>query len=177
MQTATLKIVAWLAAAILNWTAKSVPITPEREVYVEELSLLRYAPPEIDLHIRCGKGTYIRSIANDLGEALAIPAHLSSLRRTRIGRFHVDDAVDVFRSDARAALEPLEVAIEHLPSATLSEDAERRLRMGQQAALHQIEVPLDWQGPLRLMDDRGRLVAIAEAAPGRLALSRVFAPA
>ena len=62
------------------------------EVTVFEITAIRL--PEIDFKIVCSKGTYIRSIANDFGKELKNGAYLSSLRRTRIGEYKVDDAVD-----------------------------------------------------------------------------------
>ena len=62
------------------------------EVTIFEITAIRL--PEIDFKIVCSKGTYIRSIANDFGKELKNGAYLSSLRRTRIGEYKVDDAVD-----------------------------------------------------------------------------------
>jgi len=59
-----------------------------------ETTLLHYEYPFITLHITCSKGTYIRSIANDLGEKLKCGAHLSNLKRTRSGPFTLDDSFD-----------------------------------------------------------------------------------
>lgn len=66
-----------------------------RPVVIHALELLRFEPPELDLRIRCGKGTYVRTLAHDLGESLGCGAHLSALRRTGSGQFKVADAVDV----------------------------------------------------------------------------------
>lgn len=66
---------------------------PLRAVQVECIELLSYAWPVLGLRITCGKGTYIRSIARDIGLALGTGGHLASLRRTRVGAFCVEDAV------------------------------------------------------------------------------------
>ncbi len=66
-----------------------------RKVLVEEFEITRIALPEVDFRIVCSKGTYIRSLANDFGKALDSGAHLSALRRTRIGDFKVNDAVTI----------------------------------------------------------------------------------
>ena len=65
---------------------------PEREVFVKELELLEYKAPELVLRIDCGKGTYIRSLANDIGKACESGAYLAALRRTRIGEFRIEQA-------------------------------------------------------------------------------------
>lgn len=66
-----------------------------RKVEISEFEITTNRLPELDFRVACSKGTYIRSLANDFGFALNTGAHLSTLRRTRIGTFHVDDALDV----------------------------------------------------------------------------------
>lgn len=65
---------------------------PKREVEVREIELLEFTPPIAKLRIVCGKGTYIRSIARDLGEACESGAHLVGLIRTRVGSFTLENA-------------------------------------------------------------------------------------
>ncbi len=67
---------------------------PEREVHIETFDLTRVELPEVDFRIVCSKGTYIRTIAYDLGRKLNNGAHLSLLRRTAIGDFEVDNALE-----------------------------------------------------------------------------------
>ena len=74
-----------------------------RTVQIDALRLSRFAPPDLDLEIECGSGFYVRSLANDLGQILGCGAHLTALRRTRVGPFQRDDA---------SSLEALERAIE-----------------------------------------------------------------
>lgn len=81
-----------------------------RAVTVSEFELLetRREPGAIDLDVRvvCSSGTYIRSLARDLGAGLGVGGHLTALRRTRVGAFHVRDAHDLATLDAAAALLP-----------------------------------------------------------------------
>ena len=70
-----------------------VPIK-SRKVSIYEFVITRIALPEVDFRVKCSKGTYIRSLANDFGKALNSGAHLSALRRTKIGDFSVNDAMD-----------------------------------------------------------------------------------
>lgn len=65
---------------------------PPRDVYVKEIEILRFEPPRVELRIVCSKGTYIRSLANDIGAACESGAYLADLRRTAIGDFKVKDA-------------------------------------------------------------------------------------
>lgn len=66
---------------------------PPRQITIDSIEILETRLPELDLKIRCEKGTYIRSIAHDLGIVMESRAHIISLRRTRIGDFDVEDAI------------------------------------------------------------------------------------
>ena len=66
---------------------------PAREVKIDACDILSYTYPELLLRVSCGSGTYIRSLAHDLGAAVRFGAYLSSLRRTRVGEWSVDNAV------------------------------------------------------------------------------------
>jgi tRNA pseudouridine55 synthase len=78
------------------------------------VEILRYAYPEIDMRIACTKGTYVRSVAHDLGVILGCGAHLSGLRRTRSGAFHIDQAISGAHFDSLPIEETL---IEHTQAA------------------------------------------------------------
>ena len=66
-----------------------------KEIEILAFDITRFELPEVDFRISCSKGTYIRSIANDFGEKLKVGGYLSSLRRTKIGDFDVNDASDL----------------------------------------------------------------------------------
>ena len=66
-----------------------------RQVEIREFEITRIALPEVDFRVSCSKGTYIRSLAHDFGKTLNNGAHLSALRRTRIGEFHVKNGVTI----------------------------------------------------------------------------------
>jgi tRNA pseudouridine55 synthase len=68
-------------------------ILKQRDITITEFDILRIELPEVDFRISCSKGTYIRSIARDFGIALNIGAYLTSLCRTRIGEFLLEDAI------------------------------------------------------------------------------------
>lgn len=68
---------------------------PERQVTIRELEITGIQLPEVHFRVVCSKGTYIRSLAHDIGQALGAGAYLSALRRTKIGPFNVDNACSV----------------------------------------------------------------------------------
>lgn len=77
----------------------------KNQVTIHVLELLDFSPPKISLRVLCSKGTYIRSLASDIGEKLGTGAYLSALRRTKIGEYHVNDAEKI--SDFVKKLKPL----------------------------------------------------------------------
>ena len=71
-----------------NETAKLAP----RKVTISELEITSFESPTVNFRLVCSKGTYIRSLAHDLGQQLEVGAHLSGLTRTRIGEFNLSSA-------------------------------------------------------------------------------------
>jgi tRNA pseudouridine55 synthase len=76
-----------------------------REVTIYEFEITKIRLPDVMFRIRCGKGTYIRSIANDFGEVLGVGGYLKSLSRTAIGNYHLDDSmsIDNFERNLKAS--------------------------------------------------------------------------
>ena len=66
---------------------------PKREITIQELKLIEYAPPAMTIRVVCSSGTYIRSLAKDIGEKLNTGAYLTRLIRTRIGNFRLKDSI------------------------------------------------------------------------------------
>ncbi len=138
---------------------REVDLRP-RKVHIHGIDVLHYEYPWLDLEVRCGKGTYIRSLARDLGERLGCGGLVQTLRRTRVGPFTVADAVppDADATAARSQLRPAEEAVAELPRVVLSPDDVRRLCQGQ-------TVPLAQEGPdggeAAVFDGTSRLVATA----------------
>ena len=151
---------------------QEIAIEP-REIVVHAITLESMALPDLVITVCCGKGTYIRSIAHDLGSALGVHGHLSALRRTRVGPFDVASSSDVFTDLALPPLLPLAEAISHLPAHIIDRDLAHRLRCGQQQALAEILWP-EGAAELRFLDGKGGLVAIAIEHGGQRSLARVF---
>ena len=85
---------------------ETVVVQP-RAVTVTVFEVTAFAPPQVQFRVVCSKGTYVRSLAHDLGEVLGVGAHLTALRRTRIGNFTVEEALTVAQFvDRHAPLPP-----------------------------------------------------------------------
>jgi len=132
-----------------------------RTVQIYRIDLVRYAYPELEVEVSCGKGTYIRSLARDLGERLGCGGLVQELRRTRVGPFHAGAAVtlDTDPERARTALLPIEQAVAELPRVQLAADELRRLCQGQ--ALPMAALPAGDEEEAAVFDAGGRLAAIA----------------
>jgi len=108
-----------------------------RRVHIEELELREFRPPLLELRIRCSKGTYVRTLAEDLGRALGTCAHLAALRRTASGGLGVHDAAGLkalaalSQAERESRIVPLERLLGAFPRAELDPSAEARFRNGQ----------------------------------------------
>jgi tRNA pseudouridine55 synthase len=108
-----------------------------REVEIYALTLVEWQPPRFAVDVECGKGTYVRTIARDLGERLGCGAHLAHLVRTASGRFTAEEAiplerlVEALRGNRWAELiHPPDAALLDLPAVVVGEENERRVETG-----------------------------------------------
>ncbi|UCC60131.1 MAG: tRNA pseudouridine(55) synthase TruB [Dehalococcoidia bacterium] len=114
----------------------SVPRKP-RHIEIYRIDLLQWRSPSAVLEVECSKGTYIRTLANDLGEKLGCGGHLKNLVRIRSGPFNINDGVtleqveEAFREgEETSIIHPLDVAVLHLPYMTVDEEEERAISNG-----------------------------------------------
>jgi len=150
---------------------ETVELAP-RPVEIDRLAVVAHEGNRSVLEADCGKGTYVRAIARDLGRALGCLGHVSALRRTRVGPFSEEDAVTVDElAHDPAALRPVEAALEDLPSVAVSRDAAARLMRGQSVILRGREAPLT--GKIYATCN-GVLVAVGDVEQGELVPHRVF---
>ncbi len=142
-----------------------VELTP-RVVQIERVAVLRYDWPLLELEIDCGTGTYIRSIARDVGEALGCGGYVESLIRTRIGPFTLDQAVDPLTLSTDAIdlyMRPPLDAVPGLPRITLDRLQVEAVMQGRRLPGRELSdgraIP---EGQVALLDPDGNLVALAE---------------
>lgn len=158
---------------------KPVQLEP-RPVTIERIALLSYAWPRLELEIDCGSGTYIRSIARDVGDALGCGGLVEVLVRTRIGPFTQAEALDPAGLDEAAiatGLQPALAAVPELPRLLLSAQDVADIVQGRAVTPRQgAEMPLP-EGEIALLGPDGELVAIAERDPAgpRILPRRVLA--
>jgi tRNA pseudouridine55 synthase len=146
-----------------------------RLVEIHAADLLDFQPgerPVARIRVTCGSGTYLRSLARDLGEALGVGGYLGQLTRTAYGGLHVESAVplaDLADLDAvQRHLLPAEAVLPEMEPVRLTAEQEAQVRQGRPVRV----LPEPRPGPLRAHDDRGRLVALGHTDP----LRRTFVP-
>jgi tRNA pseudouridine55 synthase len=155
-----------------------------RTVHVRALELIALERAGTSVHalvrVRCGKGTYVRTLAADAGRALGIPAHLAALRRTEAGPFGLADAIPLAEAETLAAHEPtallrrlvpLAEALRGWPSVQLSPSQAREMAHGHPVETGAVEVV----GLCRALDPDGRLLAVCEGRGASLRPLRVLA--
>jgi tRNA pseudouridine55 synthase len=153
-----------------------------RPVTVHALEVLSWSLPDLRLRVRCSKGTYIRTLAHDLGEVLSCKAHLFALRRTMSAGFSqslpLDGLMTLDREAVAARLVSCSDALRFLRPVALDGADERRVRCGQKLAEGSLGLsPGPSEGErVRLISSRGELVAIAEWKGDGLRLLRVLNP-
>ncbi|MGL1832910.1 tRNA pseudouridine(55) synthase TruB [Rhodocyclaceae bacterium SMB388] len=151
--------------------------TPRR-VRIHSLELLQFGGATCVIRVACSKGTYIRTLAMDIGAALGCGAHLSALRRTRIGPFRIGQAVSMTDLDAAslderdAMLAPVDALVRHLPQFALDAEQTRAILYGQ--SLKNVSGSA---GLVRLYGDT-RFLGLGEFRPdGELSPKRLVASA
>ena len=157
---------------------ETVDIAP-REVEIHSLVITASGPDSTTFEAECGKGTYVRAIARDLGRDLGCYGHVIDLRRAVVGGFDEQDAVtpDELRGLAEKAqvadaLLPVETALDDLPQVVVSRHDAGRLGRGQSVILRGRDAPV-FEGVAAVFTG-GTLIALAEFEAGELVPKRIF---
>ncbi|MDW5378698.1 tRNA pseudouridine(55) synthase TruB [Halomonas sp. HP20-15] len=160
---------------------KTITRAPRR-VTVYDTRLVGCEPAGFELEVACSKGTYIRTLAEDIGAALGCGAHISSLRRLRTGPFQAADMFDFAALDGESAtaereqaLLPMDVLVAHLPRLDVDDATAQRVLHGQRAQLDTIGLAND--SLVRLYRDAAFLGLVAVTAAGEIAPRRLVATA
>lgn len=147
-----------------------------REVTLQQIALTAFQGDTLSIRVDCSKGTYIRVLAEDIGEALGCGAHLIALRRLRVGDFVVTDAVSVETLDTLSEVErdrrllPVDCLVGSLPRVDLAQEAAFFLRQGQSVW----EPKLQFHQRYKMYDEKQRFMGIGEVdADGKLGPKRL----
>jgi tRNA pseudouridine55 synthase len=172
-----------------------------REIEIERIDLVALSKDAAIFEVECGKGTYVRSLARDMGRDLGCYGHVSTLRRVLVEPFEADELVTIEDIEAAADLPPKDedgarpelspeetsrriaalddllvdtaVALESLPEVALGDDAANKVRLGNPVICRGRDAPLEAEDAFATA--RGRLVAIGSIEAGMFKPRRVFA--
>lgn len=150
-----------------------------RQIEIFSLELSRFEAQQLEIKVHCSKGTYIRTLAEDIGEMLGCGAHLSALRRTQSGPFDMEHVVTLAELEQLAnngmealdaLLLPIESALRDWPAVNLSEHTAYYLRQGQAVQVPQAPS----SGWVKIFDDDQQFLGIGQIqADGRVAPKRL----
>ena len=156
----------------------------ERPILIEALRLVGVPDPDhATFEVTCGKGTYIRSLARDMGRALGTAAHVTMLRRVAVGPFTEDHMISLENlmelghkapgGDAKTgALLPIETVLDGIPALAIDEEQARRLKLGQAVLLRGANAPIAEDAVL--VTSGGKPVGIGLIEQGSLKPKRLF---
>lgn len=152
-----------------------------RQVTIHALDMLACTLPDVTFRVTCSKGTYVRTLAEDIGEALGCGAHLVALRRTGVGALTLENSVtldalsDATESERDAWLQPVDALLSTFPPVTLNEDATRRFLHGQRLKLSELTITGEAVNAprVRVYAEEGRLLGVAKQGEGVLAPERL----
>ncbi len=154
---------------------ESVELSPVT-IEISDIGLTEFEAPDLSFEVTCSAGTYIRALARDLGDNLRVGAHLTALRRTRVGDFSVEGAMPGGELRQGVLPKPGEwveaaEAIRHLPTVQVMAEAALRLRQGGSVTVP--EADLESETPIAVLDEVG-LLGIAEVREGQLAPKKML---
>jgi tRNA pseudouridine55 synthase len=156
-----------------------------RRVTIRALELVACALPDVTFRVTCSKGTYVRTLAEDIGEALGCGAHLVMLRRTGVGALTLAHSVtldalsDATQSERDAWLQPVDALLSTFPSVQLDPEATRRFLHGQRLRLADLLIDDDvlQATRTRVYASEGKLLGVARVGEGVLAPERLVVTA
>jgi len=151
-----------------------------RTISIHELSLGSCDLPSLELEVHCSKGTYVRTLAEDIGGALGCGAHVTDLRRTGVGPYDADNSITMEQLETAARegyqalddlLVPAETALANRPAVTLNPDSTFYVKQGQPVLVPNAPT----EGQVRLFDPNGLFIGVGEILDdGRVAPKRLI---
>ena len=148
-----------------------------RQVTIDEISVLAWEEPLLTVRVVCSSGTYIRSLAHDLGEVLGCGGHITQLRRTAVGNFEAETAValnDLSPENIASHLLPLDTAVAHLPRLDLTKQDGDDLLQGKQIIANNSPHPP--QTLARAYNSQAEFIGIVSATTDGWRAKKMFHP-
>lgn len=155
-----------------------------RWVRIEEIRILKIELPRVWMEVKCSKGTYIRTLCHDIGNALGCLGCMESLLRTRVSSFRIEDSVkleEIQKKKDAGRLEELLIPLDRMfqayPKAVVRKDAQELAYNGNEIPLEKTDLSYGKEnGRVRLYDEKGRFIGVFVCRPGkkRLSVEKMF---
>lgn len=148
-----------------------------REIVIHNIRICEFAPPRAIIEVHCSKGTYIRTLAEDIARSAGTLAHLTALHRTTTAGFSIvrshtfSSLSELNESQRDALLLPCDTLVQHLPAHTVTSDTARSLRFGQTP---HAPPGLPANSPLRIYTGNGNFIGLASVRSGYLKALRLM---
>ena len=136
-----------------------------RNIHIHDIQILRFQFPEAQISVQCSKGTYIRTLSEDIAKHIGTFAHLTALRRTETAGFTIREShtlealAELNETERDALLLPCDVLVRHLPKIELNDRAVTMLKCGQRP---QFTEDISADQPIRVYDHSGAFIGLAE---------------
>ncbi len=147
-----------------------------RKVTVRVLEILGFASPFFTLRIVCSKGTYVRSLCSDIGDALGVGAHMTDLIRTRVGNFRIEDSAKIQELPQKpSALHSIDTVLDRLPELSVTGEDLKKARNGNPLPLFLLPDFRHASGAMmRLKDNGGKIFGIGKVMKDSIKIERLL---
>ncbi len=151
--------------------------TKSKKVYIREIELLEYSLPECKLRIKCSKGTYVRSLAKEIGERMGTFGIVKELVRERVGHFSIKDAIDEKTDNIEEKIMPIDYGVLHFPEIWLKEKGTINFKKGSTlkiSAFMKFSHGIKQFSYIRVYDNEGKFIGIGQYADNKLLPKRII---
>ena len=144
-----------------------------RKVIISSIDVKNWNPPFVTLHVKCGRGVYIRSLVHDLGQSLGCGAHVTELTRVRTGNFTLDDALVINNFNEKMIskvwegfMQPMDSALVSIPAYVVEEEQEKHVRFGEAVEMATSQIKNNKEPYRRIYNRHGYFIGIVKSLGG-----------
>lgn len=148
-----------------------------KKVFIREIELLDFSPPRCRIRVKCSKGTYIRTLAKDLGEKMGTVGVVENLVRERVGHFSLKEAIDEKEENIEGKILPVDYGVLHFPEIHLKEKGAENFRKGsiiRSTSFMKFSHGIKQLSLVRVYDNEGRFIGIGQISGAKLLPKRII---
>lgn len=148
-----------------------------KRVFIREIELLDFSPPRCKIRVKCSKGTYIRTLAKDLGERIGTIGVVENLIRERVGHFSIKEAINEKEENIKEKILPVDYGVLHFPEIYLKEKGAESFKKGSTItsfSFMKFSHGIKQLSFVRVYDSEGRFIGIGQISGNRLLPKRIL---